>query len=158
MGGCLCQGKAAPRWRGRDRDRIALDPIQSMFDLALPTLAMMAVATAFLVLERIAPGRALPHARGWYGRAILINLVQVAITFATNSLWLNLLSGVSLFHLAKLESALLQLAGRHIRFLLVASRALSSGLLGCLSPGAPFAGTHRSDDRLLQTPGGDPDR
>ena len=79
-----------------------------MFDLALPTLAMMAVATAFLVLERIAPGRALPHARGWYGRAILINLVQVAITFATNSLWLDLLSGVSLFHLAKLESALLQ--------------------------------------------------
>jgi len=57
-----------------------------MFDLALPTLAMMVVATAFLALERIAPGRELPHAPGWYGRAILINVVQVAITFATNHL------------------------------------------------------------------------
>jgi hypothetical protein len=75
-----------------------------MFDLALPTLAMMVVATAFLALERIAPGRKLPHAPGWYGRAILINLAQVAITFATNHLWLDLLSGVSLFHLARLES------------------------------------------------------
>src|SRR5262245_17478515 len=37
-----------------------------------------------------------------------INLVQVAITFATNHLWLDLLSGVSLFHLARLESAVLQ--------------------------------------------------
>ena len=42
------------------------------------------------------------------GRAILINLVQVAITFATNHLWLDLLSGVSLFHLASLENANLQ--------------------------------------------------
>jgi len=36
---------------------------EPMFDLALPTLAMMVVATAFLALERIAPGRKLPHAR-----------------------------------------------------------------------------------------------
>jgi sterol desaturase/sphingolipid hydroxylase (fatty acid hydroxylase superfamily) len=79
-----------------------------MFNLALPTLSMMVVAATFLALERIAPGRELPHAPGWYGRAILINLIQVAITFATNSLWLNLLSGVSLFQLASLESAVLQ--------------------------------------------------
>jgi hypothetical protein len=69
---------------------------------------MMVVATAFLVLDRIAPGRELPHAPGWYGRAILINLAQVAITFATNRLWLDLLSGLSLFHLARLESSVLQ--------------------------------------------------
>ena len=68
---------------------------------------MMVVATAFLVLERIAPGRELPHAPGWYGRAILIT-AQVAITFATNRLWLDLLSGLSLFHLARLESSVLQ--------------------------------------------------
>src|SRR5262245_27756669 len=78
-----------------------------MFDLALPTLAMMVVAAAFLALERIVPGRELPHAPGWYG-AIPINLVQVAITFVTNHLWLDLLSGASLFHLARLESAVLQ--------------------------------------------------
>ena len=36
-----------------------------------------------------------------------INLAQVAITFATNHLWLDLLSGVSLFHLASLENSIL---------------------------------------------------
>src|SRR4029078_6748467 len=79
-----------------------------MLVLALTRLAMMVCAPAFLALERVVPGRELPHAPGWYGRAILINLVQVAITFATNHLWLDLLSGVSLFHLARLENAVLQ--------------------------------------------------
>ena len=113
-----------------------------MFDLALFRLAMMVVAAAFLALERIAPGREMPHAPGWYGRAILINPVQVAITFATNHLWLDLLSG--LFHLAKLESAVLQgihrLVRRHIRLLLVAPHPPSARLLGCLPPGSPFSG------------------
>ncbi|MFY9879030.1 MAG: hypothetical protein WAK39_06465 [Pseudolabrys sp.] len=113
---------------------------------------MMVVATAFLVLERIAPGRELPHAPGWYGRAILINLAQVAITFATNRLWLDLLSGLSLFHLARLESSVLQgfigwLVGTF--FSTGGSRPPSSGLLGCLPPGPPFSGTHRGFDRLL---------
>ena len=74
-----------------------------MANLALPTIGMMIVAAAFLALERIAPGRELPHAPGWYGRAILINLAQVAITFATNQLWIDLLSGASLFHLAEIS-------------------------------------------------------
>jgi sterol desaturase/sphingolipid hydroxylase (fatty acid hydroxylase superfamily) len=108
MGGGLCQGKRRPAVRGMTVIEIAPHLIEPMFDLALPTLAMMFVAAAFLALERIAPGRELPHAPGWYGRAILINVVQVAITFATNHLWLDPLSGVSLFHLARLESAVLQ--------------------------------------------------
>jgi sterol desaturase/sphingolipid hydroxylase (fatty acid hydroxylase superfamily) len=108
MGGGLCQGKRRPAVRGMTVIEIAPHLIEPMFDLALPTLAMMFVAAAFLALERIAPGRELPHAPGWYGRAILINIVQVAITFATNHLWLDPLSGVSLFHLARLESAVLQ--------------------------------------------------
>src|SRR5262245_35595820 len=82
--------------------------IEPMINLALPTLAMMIVAGGCLALERIAPGRELPHAPGWYGRAILINFVQATITFVSNELWLNLLSGASLFHLAKVESSVLQ--------------------------------------------------
>ena len=86
MGVGLCQGKRRPAVRGMTVIEIAPHLIEPMFDLALPTLAMMVVAAAFLALERIAPGRELPHAPGWYGRAILINVVQVAITFATNHL------------------------------------------------------------------------
>ena len=92
-----------------------------MFDLVLPTLAMMVVAAAFLAPESIAPGRELPHAPGWCGRAILINLVQVAITFATNHLWLDLLSGVSLLHLpdSRVPAAgIHRLVRRHFRLLL----------------------------------------
>ena len=36
MGGGLCQGKAEARSQGYDHDRIASNPIQTMFDLALP--------------------------------------------------------------------------------------------------------------------------
>jgi hypothetical protein len=54
--------------------------------LALPTICTMLVAPAFLPLERLAPGRELPHAPGWYARAVLINVVQAAITFGTNGL------------------------------------------------------------------------
>ncbi|MFZ0102424.1 MAG: hypothetical protein WAL49_09060 [Pseudolabrys sp.] len=40
---------------------------------ALPTICTMLVAAAFLLLERLAPGRELPRAPGWYARAVLIN-------------------------------------------------------------------------------------
>jgi sterol desaturase/sphingolipid hydroxylase (fatty acid hydroxylase superfamily) len=41
---------------------------------------------AFLVAERLFPGRAHPVSRGWYARALLVNFVQLAITLATGKL------------------------------------------------------------------------
>jgi sterol desaturase/sphingolipid hydroxylase (fatty acid hydroxylase superfamily) len=79
-----------------------------MTSFAFPTICTMLVAAAFLLLERLAPGRELPHAPGWYGRAVLINAAQAVITFGTNRLWVNLLSGASLFHLAAVSNAVLQ--------------------------------------------------
>jgi len=79
-----------------------------MATFAFPTICTMIAAAVFLLLERLAPGRKLPHAPGWYGRAILINVVQAAITFATNRLWLSFFSGVSLFDLAALLSPVFQ--------------------------------------------------
>lgn len=79
-----------------------------MTSVALPTLCTIIVAAAFLTLERVVPGRELPHAPGWYGRAILINIVQAIITFGTNRVWIDLLFGASLFHLANLENPALQ--------------------------------------------------
>ncbi len=72
-------------------------------NLALPTIFTVLAAIAFFTLERVRPGRELPNSRGWYGRAILVNLAQIAITLATNTLWLKLFSGASLFHLAALK-------------------------------------------------------
>jgi hypothetical protein len=53
---------------------------------AFPTICTMLVAAAFLLLERLAPGRELPQAAGWYVRAVVINVAQAVITFGTNRL------------------------------------------------------------------------
>ena len=76
--------------------------------LALPTVCTLLAAALFLTLERMAPGRELPNAPGWYARAALINGCQVAITFATNTLWLKLFAGASMFKLASLQMPVLE--------------------------------------------------
>jgi len=48
--------------------------------VTLPTILTVLSSLAFFVLERVRPGRDLPHVQGWYSRAISINLVQLAIT------------------------------------------------------------------------------
>jgi sterol desaturase/sphingolipid hydroxylase (fatty acid hydroxylase superfamily) len=73
------------------------------FNIALPTICTLIAAAFFLTLERVRPGRELPNAPGWYGRAIVINLCQVAITLATNKLWIVAFSGASVFQLANLK-------------------------------------------------------
>lgn len=68
--------------------------------LSLPTILTIIASIFFLLLERIFPGRQLPSARGWYLRAILINLCQLAITLVTNKLWFHWLGGFSFFHIS----------------------------------------------------------
>lgn len=75
---------------------------------SLPTLLIILAAIGFMAIERIAPGRELPQSRGWYARAIAINLAQIAITFATNTLWLKLAASASLFHLAQIGPPVVQ--------------------------------------------------
>lgn len=76
--------------------------------IALTILATLFAATAFMILERVAPGRELPCSPGWYGRAVIIALFQVGITAATGRLWVYLSDRSSLFHLDALESPLLE--------------------------------------------------
>ena len=38
-----------------------------------------------------------------YARALLVNAVQVLITFSTNAVWLDIFSGASVFHLTRLD-------------------------------------------------------
>jgi sterol desaturase/sphingolipid hydroxylase (fatty acid hydroxylase superfamily) len=76
--------------------------------LALPTVLTLLSALIFLTLERVRPGRELPNSKGWYARAALINLCQVAITFGTNKLWIELFSGASLVKLAAWNTPVLE--------------------------------------------------
>ncbi|PJI42332.1 MAG: desaturase [Ferrovibrio sp.] len=76
--------------------------------LLLPTALTLLSAAIFLMLERVAPGRELPNAPGWYWRAALINGCQIAITFSTNTVWLKLFAGSSLFHLSALDAAIVE--------------------------------------------------
>ena len=71
--------------------------------LTLPTIFTIASTLLFLVLERVRPGRVLPHVPGWHARALLLNLAQLGITLALNRVWVHLFQGVSLFKLSALE-------------------------------------------------------
>jgi sterol desaturase/sphingolipid hydroxylase (fatty acid hydroxylase superfamily) len=77
-------------------------------NLALPTILTVLSAAAFLTLERVRPGRELPNSRGWYARAALVNLAQVAITFGTNKLWVDLFSGASAFRISAWDMPVLE--------------------------------------------------
>lgn len=75
--------------------------------MTLPTIFTIIATILFLILERVFPGRELPHAKGWYFRAALINLTQLAITLATARQWTRLFAGHSLFTLSALRMPLL---------------------------------------------------
>ena len=71
--------------------------------MTLPTILIICSTLTFLVLERLFPGRKLPHAPGWYFRAGLINLAQLGITLGTGQLWMTFFSGASLVSFASFE-------------------------------------------------------
>lgn len=80
--------------------------------ITIPTLLMGMSTAAFFVLERVRPGRPLPPSKGWYGRTILVNLVQLAITLLTARMWIRIFGDVSVFHLSRWNAPLLEgLAG-----------------------------------------------
>ena len=76
--------------------------------IALPTVFTIASTAFFLVLERVRPGRPLPHVRGWYGRALAVNAVQMGITLGLNRVWNHWLSGHSLGGLRALHMPALE--------------------------------------------------
>ena len=71
--------------------------------MTLPSILVVAVTVVFLIWERVCPGRELPDAKGWYWRALLVNLVQLGITLATARVWIRLFP-VSVFDLAAWET------------------------------------------------------
>ena len=67
--------------------------------MTLPSMLVVLATIIFLIMERAFPGRELPEAKGWYWRALLVNLAQLGITLATARLWIHLF-GVSVFKLS----------------------------------------------------------
>ena len=61
--------------------------MSQLLDQALPVALICLATLLFFVLERVRPGRELPHVRGWYGRAALMNVAQVALIGAGGLLW-----------------------------------------------------------------------
>lgn len=66
----------------------------------LPIALIFAVGAVFLVAERIAPGRGLPHSSGWYLRAVLLNTAQLGIVLLGGASWGVWLQGPSVFAIA----------------------------------------------------------
>lgn len=77
-----------------------MDLILHPVEVTLPTLLVIVSTLIFLVLERRFPGRSLPDSKGWYARALLVNLAQLAITLATARLWIGIFGDLSLFRLS----------------------------------------------------------
>ena len=77
-----------------------------MTTIALITLFVS--TGAFMILERVAPGRELPNAPGWYGRALFITLCQIGITVAAGRLWRHFSDSTSLFNLDVLQPPVLE--------------------------------------------------
>jgi sterol desaturase/sphingolipid hydroxylase (fatty acid hydroxylase superfamily) len=71
--------------------------------MTLPTILTIGCTFAFLIFERVFPGRALPPVAGWYLRAVAINLAQLVITISTGRIWINFFAGGSLFNLWSLQ-------------------------------------------------------
>jgi len=51
--------------------------------MTLPSIMVIVATMLFLILERAFPGRELPNSKGWYGRALWVNLAQLLIILAT---------------------------------------------------------------------------
>src|SRR5258707_1188085 len=85
-----------------------MDTSLPLGSVTLPTLLVIVSTLVFLILERVFPGRELPHSKGWYPRAILVNLAQLLITLATARLWIGIFGDVSLFKLSNWNMPLVE--------------------------------------------------
>ena len=62
-------------------------------------LIVLAFGLAMLLVERLAPGRHRERVRGWYPRAILLNVAQAAIAYLATATWDRWFPQLALWHL-----------------------------------------------------------
>lgn len=66
---------------------------------AVPTILIIFSTLFFFSWERMKPGRELPHSNGWHLRAILINLIQLAMIGVAGATWNVFFRKYTLFQL-----------------------------------------------------------
>ncbi len=71
--------------------------------MLIPILLITAVA--FILVERLSPGSALPQVRGWWWRIALINVLQAGVIILAGFTWDRWLATSSLLHLSQHFSA-----------------------------------------------------
>jgi sterol desaturase/sphingolipid hydroxylase (fatty acid hydroxylase superfamily) len=76
--------------------------LDSQEDSMTPLFLIIAVGVLFFILERIRPGRDLPSSRGWYARAIFLNLCQLGVVLLGGITWNRWLQGPSILHVSNL--------------------------------------------------------
>ncbi|MEW6133238.1 MAG: sterol desaturase family protein [Pseudomonadota bacterium] len=64
-------------------------------------LFVIAAAALFFAAERMFPGRALPNSKGWYARAILLNLCQFGVVMLAGMTWEAWLQGLSVLDISR---------------------------------------------------------
>lgn len=70
-----------------------------LFSQQLPIALVVLTTAAFMVAERVWPGRPLPRRKGWYARALFINALQVGIMGVAGLTWNRWLRDVTLLPL-----------------------------------------------------------
>src|ERR1700761_1973997 len=67
----------------------------------IPTAVIIIATIFFFIAERAFPGRELPEAPGWYARAVLLNLAQLAVVLLAGLAWNRWFQSLSLFHISR---------------------------------------------------------
>ena len=76
--------------------------------MQMAVILLIAVTSAFLVWERIRPGRELPRSAGWYLRSLTINLIQLVVTVSIGIYWHRWWDGWALLSLDLLHAPALE--------------------------------------------------
>ncbi len=66
----------------------------------IPAAIIIFITLVFFVAERAVPGRELPEAPGWYGRAALLNIAQLGIVLLAARYWNRWFQGSSMFQIS----------------------------------------------------------
>ncbi len=84
-----------------DLTAVDLQAYQGQF---LPAALIILSTLVFFIVERRAPGRALPHSSGWYRRAVLMNLMQLGLIGLGGLTWNRYFRDHALFQLGHWSS------------------------------------------------------
>jgi sterol desaturase/sphingolipid hydroxylase (fatty acid hydroxylase superfamily) len=85
-----------------------MDTSATLSLISLPAALVSISTIVFMILERVRPGRKLPPSSGWYPRAMLLNLAQLAITLATVRLWVRVFGDASLLKFSHWHAPVLE--------------------------------------------------